>query len=580
MDKGQGCFQADVVGIRRTMSSTPWLLRLASHLTRAAGRRGRQDFAEQARHTARVNADTLRAILQHNQDTDFGRRHGFASLHTVEDFQRALPVSTYEPFRPYMERIARGEQNVLTADRVEYLGITSGTTGQNKLLPVTRPHLRHLQRATTIGLDVVAEQLPAIHRPTRGMILMNAELHERSEGGLLMGALAAIATQSLGRAASFALTSPPDAFSMRSHADALYLHLLFGLRERKLGYIMAPFATGLLDMVHLLEQRWQDLMEDLALGVVRPALDLEPKQRRRLQSRMRPAPERVRELTQAFEQGPHGLLRRLWPGLAFASSITGASFSLYTQQLAPYLEGVPLYAANYVSTESTLGLALELGRAVYCLLVGAAFFEFIPEQELDAESPTTLLPEQLVEGEAYELVLTTQAGLYRYRLGDVVRIVGRYHEAPLMEFLYRRGALLNLMGEKTSEHAARLALEQALATEGLLPADYSVVEETETFPRRYAFFVELQEGARPHKDPERLNRALEEALCRTNPAYELNRRTERLGPTLLHRVAPGTFQALRDVLVQRGASPTQVKVPRVVRDAELQGLLRQRRVTG
>ncbi|ATB38252.1 hypothetical protein CYFUS_003685 [Cystobacter fuscus] len=562
------------------MSSTPWLLRLASHLTRAAGRRGRQDFTEQAHHAARVNRDTLHAILQHNQDTDFGRRHGFASLRTVEDFQRALPISTYAPFHPYMERIARGEQNVLTADRVEYLGITSGTTGQNKLLPVTRPHLRHLQRASAIGLSVVTEQVPAAQRPARGMILMNAELRERSEGGLLTGALAAIATQSLSRAASFALASPPDAFSIRSHADALYLHLLFGLRERKLGYIMAPFATGLMDMVHLLEQRWQDLMEDLAYGVVRPALDLAPKQRRRLQSRLRPDPKRVEELSRAIEQGPHGLLRRLWPELAYATSITGAGFSLYTQQLAPYLEGVPLYPSYYVSTESTLGVALEFERAVYCLLVGAAFFEFIPEQELDAESPTTLLPEQLVEGEAYELVLTTQAGLYRYRLEDVVRIVGRYHEAPLMEFLYRRGTLLNLMGEKTSEHAARLALEQALATEGLLPADYSVVEETETFPGRYAFFVELQGAVRPHKEPERLNRALEEALCQTNPAYEMNRRTERLGPTQLHRVAPGTFQALREVLVRRGASPTQVKVPRLVRDAELRGLLHQRRVMG
>jgi hypothetical protein len=562
------------------MSSTPWLLRLAGPFLRAAIRRGKQRFTEQARHAAHVNVDTLRAILHHNRDTDFGRRHGFASLRTVEDYQRALPVSTYEPFRPYMERIARGEQKVLTADRVEYLGVTSGTTGQRKLLPVTRAHLGHMQRAGMLGRAVVTEKLPSPRRPARGMILMNAVLRERSEGGLLTGALTAIATHSMGRSASLAITSPPEAFRLRTHADALYLHLLFGLRERELGSLMAPFASGLLDMVHLLERRGQDLVDDLARGVVRPELDLEPEQRRHLQSLLRPEPERAREVSQALQQGPHGLLRRLWPGLAYASSITGASFSLYTRQLVPYLEGVPLYPSSYVSTESTLGVALEFERAVYCLLVGAAFFEFIPERELDAESPPTLLPEQLVEGEAYELVVTTQAGLYRYRMGDVVRIVGRYHQAPLMEFLYLRGSLLNLMGEKTSEHAARLALEEALATEGLLPADYSVVEETEALPGRYAFFVELQEAAQPRGEPEQLSRALEEALCRTNPFYQVIRRSERLGPAQLHRVEAGTFQALRDVLVRRGGSPTQVKVPRVVRDAELQELLRQRRVTG
>ena len=57
----------------------------------------------------------------------------------------------------------------------------------------------------------------------------------------------------------------------------------------------------------------------------------------------------------------------------------------------------------------------------------------------------------MVEGEVYGLVLTTWAGLYRYRLGDMVRVVGRYHQSPLMEVLYRRGTLLNMMGEKTSE---------------------------------------------------------------------------------------------------------------------------------
>ncbi len=175
-------------------------------------------------------------------------------------------------------------------------------------------------------------------------------------------------------------------------------------------------------------------------------------------------------------------------------------------------------------------------------------------------------------------MLTTRAGLYRYRLGDVVRLVGRHQQAPLLEFLYRRGALLNLMGEKTSEQAARLAVEEALATQGLQPTDYSAVEETDALPGHYVFFVEFQGAVGPQVDTARLGSALEEALCRTNPFYALIRRSERLGAATLHPVGAGTFQALRDVLVQRGGAPAQVKVPRVVRDPELLGLLRARRL--
>ncbi|QRO02549.1 GH3 auxin-responsive promoter family protein [Archangium violaceum] len=542
--------------------------------------REKRTFDAQARDAANVNADTLRALLHHNRDTEFGRRHGFASLRTVADFQRALPVSTYEPFRPYMERIARGERNVLTADKVEYLGVTSGTTGQRKLLPVTRHHMSHMQRSRVIGQAVVAEKVPASRQASRGMLLMNAVLRERSQGGLPTGALTAISVHAMSRLLPLVTTSPREAFLLRAHADALYLHLLFGLRQREVGSLQAPFASGLLDMVHLLERRGADLVEDIGRGVLRPELELEPAQRRQLQARLRPDPERARELTQVLQQGPHGLVRRLWPRLSYVSSIVGGGFSLYIRQLAPYLEGLPLYPASYVSTEGILGVSLELERPVYCLMSGAAFFEFIPEQELDAETPRTLLPEQLVEGESYELVLTTRAGLYRYRLGDVVRMVGRYHQAPLLEFLYRRGSLLNLMGEKTSEQAASQALQEALATQGLLPGDYSAVEETDALPGRYAFFVELQGAVGPQVDTARLSQALEAALCRTNPFYELIRRSERLGAATLHPVTPGTFQALRNVLIQRGGAPSQVKVPRVVRDAEMRELLRTRRLQG
>ena len=177
------------------MSSPSWRLRLLRVLTQVAGRRALRTFTEQARHAGQVNADTLRALLHHNRDTEVGRRHGFAALRTVEDYQRALPLITYEPMRSAMERIARGERNVLTADPMEYLGVTSGTTGQRKLLPVTGTTLRAIQQAGLLGQAVVAQKVPAARRPVRGMLLMNALLQERSECGLPTGALTATIVQ-------------------------------------------------------------------------------------------------------------------------------------------------------------------------------------------------------------------------------------------------------------------------------------------------------------------------------------------------------------------------------------------------
>ena len=151
-----------------------------------------------------VNADTLRAILRKNRDTDFGRGHGFASLHTVADYRRALPVSTYDAFRPYVERIARGEHRVLGADKVQYLGVSSGTTGTRKFLPISRAYFGRMNRAGSIGQAILAEKMPSSSRSGRTMLLMNAVLSERSEGGIPMGALAAIGSHSLRHLAALA----------------------------------------------------------------------------------------------------------------------------------------------------------------------------------------------------------------------------------------------------------------------------------------------------------------------------------------------------------------------------------------
>ena len=523
----------------------------------------------------------LRALLHRNRDTVFGRKHGFASLRGVAEYQRALPLSDYAFFLPEVERIARGEQRVLSADRVEYLGRTSGTTGTIKLHPLTQPGLRQLSRASFLGRAVVSDQVPAARRPARSLLLMNARLSPPSEGGLKTGSLTALSVDSLLRSPATArlFSSPPFVFTVNTHADAIYLHLLFGLRERGLGSLHATFASGMLDMVHTLERRGPELLEDLGRGVVRPELGLDPEERRLAQEHLRPEPARARELEAVLAGGTRGLARRIWPQLAYVSSIAGASFSLYTQQLEPFLEGLPFHHASYVSTEATLGVALEMDRPHYCLLPGMSFLEFIPEEHLEEAQPRVLLPEELVRGAAYEVVLTTPNGMYRYRLGDVVRVVGHYQQSPVVEVLYRRGTLLNMIGEKTSEHATRHALEQVLHAAGLHLADYSVVERTETLPGSYGFFVELHDTREAPVEAERLGTALDAALCQANPFYAQMRGGGKLGPPVFEPVRPGSFQALREVLVRRGGSSTQVKIPRVVRDAELKVLLQEHRVS-
>ena len=90
------------------------------------------------------------------------------------------------------------------------------------------------------------------------------------------------------------------------------------------------------------------------------------------------------------------------------------------------------------------------------------FFEFIPVEEYETESPTVLEAHELEPGRSYYILLTTSSGLYRYDICDVVRCTGFLHTTPLLEFLHKGAHISNLTGEKVSESQVVQAVRNGL----------------------------------------------------------------------------------------------------------------------
>ena len=182
----------------------------------------------------------------------------------------------------------------------------------------------------------------------------------------------------------------------------------------------------------------------------------------------------------------------------------------------------------------------------------------------------TLLAHEVALNTDYELIVTTLGGLCRYRIGDVVRVVGRHGTAPLVEFRYRRGQLLNLRGEKTSE--PQLAAALSATFDGRTLMEYTTVE---AIPPRglpfYRIFIERAAGAPPLAAP--APAILDAALGRANPIYATWRAKGAIGPCQVLEVAPGSFEALRECRLGEGSSPQQLKVSRVLRSPAHEELL-------
>src|SRR6185503_1371706 len=104
-------------------------------------------FRAALRHPREAQFALLREHLQQNGGTAYGRTHRFDSVRSYEEFQRRVPLVTYDELAPLIERIRLGESNVLTADRVTHLIPTSGSTAARKLIPFTRSLQQQFNRA-------------------------------------------------------------------------------------------------------------------------------------------------------------------------------------------------------------------------------------------------------------------------------------------------------------------------------------------------------------------------------------------------------------------------------------------------
>ncbi|MEO7386567.1 MAG: GH3 auxin-responsive promoter family protein [Gammaproteobacteria bacterium] len=568
----------------RSLPGYPLLLRLWEFASRRSLARFRGRLAE----GPAVNTETLRAILRRNAASEIGERCGFARLArsttAPSDYARALPVADYAAFRADFERIANGATDVLFPGAPLMFVSTSGTTGDPKLFPVTR-------RQQNAALSFIALLTPAARdscipglgfRQPTATLMVASRAGRQTAAGIPVGNPSGAGIRSILALAPPFWVFPAAVLTVQDYPTALYLHALFALRAPDLGCIEAIYCSHIVSWMGLIERRGADLVRDIADGTLAGDLVLTVKERSALGALLQPDPERSRAVERAVAGSPDGRMTRLWPRLRVLSSVVSGAFAVSVPRLRALAGPQPaLYTTCFGATEGMIGINLWAEAPErYALALGAVYFEFIPVSELDAAAPRAVGMHEVERGQCYEVVITNHAGLYRYRLGDIVRIVDFAGSTPVFEFAYRRGNVVDLVGEKTTEQHiqaafARLARER-LGGEPAL-TDFTVWPDIGTVPYRYVAYAELACDVAP-PDVAALGARLDALLAEENLAYEtLGRVTGRLDPVDLRLVRPGTFEQL--VGLQRdladGVNANQVKVPKLLRNPEQRALLQR-----
>jgi hypothetical protein len=530
-------------------------------------RRRIRRFDRECLEPQRIQEELLREIVNLQRDTQFGRDHGFASIKTVDDFRRQVPVAPYEYYQPYIERMKRGDFRALVSDStVHMFALTSGTTASRKFIPVTPRYLADYRRGWNLwGLRALRDHRRAVS--LKPIVQLAGDPEEfRTEARIPCGSISGFTTNIQKRIIRRLYCVPASTGRIKDATARMYAALLFSL-PRDVGMILAANPSSLVQMARIADQLKQSLLRDLANGTLRNDLDIPAEIRTDLESRLKRQPRTAKRLEQVIGRTGTLFPKDAWNRLLIGTW-TGGSVGPYLRQLSEYYGDAWVRDLGLIASEGRMTIPIHDDTASGVLDVTTHYFEFIPEGEADSKSPTVLGAHELEEGKHYFILPTTAYGLYRYDIRDLVKVTGYHGRTPLLQFLGKGNYFANLTGEKLSEHHVTRSVDEVAQTLGVGPGTYCVApcwDERQPF---YGVFVEEGDALARDAETEFL-RELEAALRRHNSEYESKRDSKRLGPPRI-MVLPKGFWAEWDHerLRKSGGVAEQYKHPCLLGDIE------------
>lgn len=517
-----------------------------------------------------VQTALLQSILRKQTATAFGREHHFGDIRTIDDYRRNVPVGPYERLQPYIDRVAAGETNALIGNGpVRLLTLTSGTTAARKLIPVTDDSLTAYRLAWNMWggkmyPDNRAKQLFA--RPIVQLVGDPVEYH--SSGGIPCGNMTGYTATIQSRIVRRMFAVPYQVGTVKDSVSKYYTAVRLAI-GRPCSVFFAANPSTLLQFGRTLEVNAESLLRDLHNGTLKADLELSDEVRKACASRLKANPKRARELAKIAEQEGTLLPKHVWPPETILIGCwTGGSMGPYLRQLPKYFGEPAIRDLGLLASEGRFTLPFENGTASGALEILANYYEFIPEAEIDSQNPTVLGAHELKLGGVYYILPTTQAGLYRYHISDLVRVTGFLGRTPKVEFLSKGSRFANLTGEKLSEHHVTRAFDAVSTKLGYhLHAAYSVAPVWDDRQPHYGLFVERVDGEPPASFLDTFDRE----LGHNNIEYASKRQSGRLGPVQLRVLAPGYWENWdRHVIASRGSSPEQYKHPCLIGDLDFE----------
>ena len=459
-------------------------------------------------------------LIRAGRRTEWGRKHDYKSIQSVRDFQQRVPVSSYEDLFPYIERVMKGENKVLWPSPVRWFAKSSGTTNaRSKFIPVTPESLDECHFKG--GKDMMALYIASNpdSRPFEGKGLsIGGSLHANPYGkNSAAGDVSAVVMKNLPSWAQYIRTPSLEVALMDEWEAKL---------ERMAEITSQENVTSLLGT-----PTWAMVLISKILA--------------------RTGKSNILEVWPNFEVMMHGAVN------------FQPYRDLFQQQVFP--SETVRYQEVYNASEGFFAIQDDLTRVGEMLLMldYGIFYEFVPIQDADQPFPKALTIDEVELDKNYALIVSTNGGLWRYKIGDTVRFTSLYPHR--LKVSGRTKHFINVFGEEVIVENAETAITRACKATGAVIADYTAgpIYMSNRTNGGHEWVIEFSQEP---DSQQRFNQILDETLRQINSDYDAKRYNDMvLKRPRIHVVQPGTFYAW---MKQRGKLGGQHKVPRLANSRE------------
>lgn len=468
------------------------------------------------KHPVDVQQEQLFKLINKAANTEWGQKHGFHSVDSVEKFQERVPISRYEDFKPYIDRLLKGETNVLWPGSIRWFAKSSGTTSdKSKFIPVSKEALENCHfRGGKDTLAIYFSNYP------------DSKLY--SGKGLTLGG-----SQQINKINNKSFYGDLSAILIDNMPFWTY-------------FVKAPRQ----DIALMAE--WEEKLEKLSEATISENI-----------TNINGVPSWMLVLLKHIlkKTGKSNILE-VWPNLELFVH-GGVSFAPYQEQFRKIIPTDNMhYMEAYNASEGFFAIQDSPYRKDMLLMLDyGVFYEFVPMDELEKDHPRALTLGEVETDTNYAIVISTNGGLWRYMIGDTIRFTSTFpHKIKISG---RTKHFINAFGEEVIIDNAENALKTACDKTGAIIKEYTaapVYMGTES-KGKHEWIVEFEKEP---NDLEYFRHVLDNALQSINSDYEAKRYKDiTLELPLLHQAKPGLFYQW---MKKRGKLGGQNKVPRLSND--------------